>query len=124
LKSAIPRVRCRATSKQRKRATPDADPESWRCRKQAIAGGLVCDIHGGKSPGAIQGARERLRDAADPAAAELVRLMEDPLVEAGVKLQAAKAILDRSGHGPTGTQVQVDGGKVRYDIAGVDMEAL
>jgi hypothetical protein len=67
-------------------------------------------------------ARERLLAAADPAIAKLVELVdhEDP----AIALRAAVAIADRSGHGPTTKQVNVDGGSVDYRIEGVDMDAL
>jgi hypothetical protein len=67
-------------------------------------------------------AAERLREAADQAAAELVALLEDE--DPQIRLRASTALLDRSGHGPTTKQVNVDGGQVKYQIEGVDMGAL
>lgn len=93
-----------------------------RCRKWAVAGSVVCEIHGGKSPQVQAKARERLLEAADRAASRLAELVESP--DEQIAVRAATALLDRSGHGPTGTQVNVDGGKVRYELPGVDLEAL
>jgi hypothetical protein len=83
---------------------------------------VVCGTHGGKAPQVQRKARERLLDAADTAASKLVELIDDP--DPAVALRAATALLDRSGHGPTTKQVNVDGGAVKYQIEGVDMEAL
>ena len=88
-----------------------------------MAGALVCRVHGGAAPQVKAKARERLLEAADPASAELLRILTEAEDDA-VRLRAATAILDRSGHGPTTRQVNVDGGQVKYQIEGVDMEAL
>jgi hypothetical protein len=114
--------RCRAQSKQRARANPELSAEELRCRKPAIPGALVCEIHGGKAPQVKRKARERLLEAADPASAKLRELLDSD--DEAVALRAATAILDRSGNGPTTRQVNVDGGQVRYQIEGVDMDAL
>lgn len=119
---SIPRRRCRAKSKQRAREHPELGPEEWQCRKSAVAGALVCTTHGGKAPQVQKAARDRLLDAADPAARRLVELVDSD--DEAVALRAATALLDRSGHGPTTKQVNVDGGAVKYQIEGVDMEAL
>jgi HEAT repeat protein len=87
-----------------------------------VPGGLVCVKHGGKAPQVQAKARERLLVAADPAAGVLIELLGSP--EESIRLKAAIALLDRTGHGTSVTQVQVDGGKVKYEIAGVDLEAL
>lgn len=118
----VPKRRCTARSKQRARERPDLPAEELRCRKNAVPGALVCEIHGAKAPQVQKKARERLLDAADPAARKLVELVEHE--DAAIALRAATALLDRSGHGPTTKQVNVDGGKVKYQIEGVDMEAL
>jgi hypothetical protein len=79
-------------------------------------------MHGGKAPLVQKKARERLLEAADPAAAKLAELIDSD--DEAVALRAAMALLDRSGHGPTTKQVNVDGGTVKYEIVGVDMDAL
>jgi hypothetical protein len=119
---SLPKRRCTARSKQRARANPELSAEELRCRRAPVPGALVCVIHGGKAPLVQKKARERLLEAADPAAAKLAELIES--ADEAVALRAAMALLDRSGHGPTTKQVNVDGGAVKYDIAGVDLEAL
>ena len=109
---APPRRQCRATSKQ----------SGLRCKKPPIPGAVVCNTHGGKAPQVQKKARERLLEAADAAAAKLAELVSSD--DEAVALRAATALLDRSGHGPTTEQVNVDGGAVKYQIEGVDMEAL
>ena len=66
------------------------------CEAQAIRGGNVCRVHGGSAPAVKAAAQRRLLDAADPVAAELVRLglyAEDPRV----RLSPIKDLLDRAG---------------------------
>jgi hypothetical protein len=118
----LPGRRCTATSKQRARANPELPPEELRCKNRPTPGALVCRFHGGASPQAKAGARARLLEASDPASAKLLELLDSD--DEAVVLRAATAILDRSGHGPTTKQVNVDGGAVKYQIEGVDMEAL
>lgn len=87
-----------------------------------MKGSTVCHKHGGAAPQVRNAARRRLLEAADPAAARLVELLDAE--DEAVQLRAATALLDRAGHGPSSTQVQVDGGELRYQIDGVDLEAL
>lgn len=82
----------------------------------------MCEIHGGKAPQVQKAARDRLLEAADAAAARLAELVESP--DEQIAVRAATALLDRTGYGPQSTTINKDGGKVRYDIAGVDLEAL
>lgn len=93
-----------------------------RCGRRPRPGSTVCVMHGGAAPQVQNAARRRLLEAADPAAAELVKLLDSP--DEQIRLRAATALLDRSGHGASSTQVQVDGGQVDYRIDGVDLEAL
>ena len=118
----LPGRRCTARSKQRTKANPELPLEELRCRNPPTAGALVCRFHGSASPQAKANARLRLLEAADPAIAKLVELLESE--DEQVAVRAAIAIADRSGHGPTQKQVNVDGGKLRYEIAGVDMDAV
>jgi hypothetical protein len=67
------------------------------CGKYPIAGGSVCRFHGGAAPQVRRKAEERIREAADPAAAKLVELMSSPEVPYNVQLQAARDLLDRAG---------------------------
>jgi hypothetical protein len=75
------------------------DGSGTRCRKAAISGGTVCATHGGSAPQVKRSARERLLEAADPAAARLVRALESEDERAAIR--AAQIILDRAGHHPT-----------------------
>ena len=84
----LPFRQCTAKSKQAGR----------RCRRAPIPGGFVCAIHGGKSPNAQRSAKRRLLEAADPAAATLVDLLQDD--DPHIRERAARAILDRAGYGP------------------------
>ena len=70
------------------------------CKAKAIRGGTVCRMHGGAAPQVKQKAMERILAAADPAAAELVRLAKEAESES-VRLQAIKDLLDRAGFGAT-----------------------
>ena len=75
------------------------DGSGERCRKAAISGGTVCATHGGGAPQVKRSARERLLEAADPAAARLVRALESEDERAAIR--AAQIILDRAGLHPT-----------------------
>ena len=69
-----------------------------RCKKAAILGGRVCGTHGGSAPQVRNAARRRLMEAADPAAARLVELLDSD--DERIRLGAAKDLLDRAGHKP------------------------
>ena len=83
-------MQCRAKSKQSEK----------RCRKQAINGGTVCAMHGGKAPQVKKKARERFNDLVDPAINRLAKVIEDDDVPAASQVAAAKDILDRAGYKP------------------------
>lgn len=70
-----------------------------QCRRQAIIGGAVCIMHGGKAPQVIRSARERIDAMVDPALTQLARIVEDGESDA-VKLAAIKDVLDRAGYKP------------------------
>lgn len=67
-----------------------------QCEKTAVPGAKVCYYHGGKAPQVVAKARLRLLEAADPAAAKLVKLALGAESEA-VALAAVRDILDRAG---------------------------
>ncbi len=73
-------------------AKRDGDP----CRKQPMRGTNRCRLHGGASPQAQRRARERIRDAADHAAAALIGFMENADVPWPTRLAAARDLLDRA----------------------------
>ena len=68
-----------------------------RCRREAVDGSVVCDIHGGAAPQVRRRAAERLIMTADQAAQMLVRMMEDREVPFGVRAKIAQDLLDRAG---------------------------
>jgi hypothetical protein len=68
-----------------------------RCRREAIEGSVVCEIHGGLAPQVRRRAAERLIMTADRAAENLVRMMEDTDVPFGVRAKIAQDLLDRAG---------------------------
>lgn len=72
-----------------------SDGSGRLCGRWAIRGGNVCPMHGASAPQVREAARRRLLEAADPAAAELVRLALDSLDDR-VRLQACRDILDRA----------------------------
>lgn len=70
------------------------------CNASALAGTNVCHVHGGFAPQVKRKARERLLEAADPAAARLVWLLTHGETHA-VQRAAADSILDRAGFKPS-----------------------
>jgi hypothetical protein len=68
-----------------------------RCRREAIEGSVVCEIHGGAAPQVRRRAAERLIMTADQAAQMLVKMMEDTEVPFGVRAKIAQDLLDRAG---------------------------
>ena len=79
-------IRCNATR-----------PNGSRCKREAEDGAVVCDQHGGAAPQVRRRAAERLIMAADRAAENLVRMMEDTEVPFGVRAKIAQDLLDRAG---------------------------
>ena len=72
-----------------------SDGSGTLCSRWAIRGGTVCPMHGASAPQVREAARRRLLEAADPAAAELVRLALDS-PDDRVRLAACRDILDRA----------------------------
>lgn len=79
-------TRCRATN-----------TDGSRCRSRAIQGGRVCRQHGGLAPHVKLAARNRIENAADQMAEQLLRMAIDPSTKDSVKLAAIRDALDRAG---------------------------
>lgn len=75
-------------------------PNGEQCRREAEAGSVVCDQHGGAAPQVRKRAAERVVMTADAAAQNLVRWMNDPAVPYGVRVKIAQDLMDRSGLAP------------------------
>ena len=78
--------RCKAKAKQ----------TGERCKRAAILGGTVCKIHGGGAPAVINKARQRIMEAADPAAARMVELIAS--LDERISFAASKDLMDRAGY--------------------------
>ena len=70
--------------------------DGQRCKKAAILGGTVCGTHGGSAPQVRNKARQRIMEAADPAAARMVELMASP--DERISFAASKDLMDRAGY--------------------------
>ena len=68
-----------------------------RCRREAIEGSVVCEVHGGLAPQVRRRAAERLLVTADEAIQVIKSFISDPTVPAGVRLKAAQDLADRAG---------------------------
>ena len=94
-----------------RRCTAKAKQTGNRCKRAAILGGTVCKIHGGGAPAVKKAARQRLLDAADPAAAKLVELLDSD--DERIQLAASNSLLDRTDGKPT-TKIE---GRISVDSA-------
>lgn len=68
-----------------------------QCKNAARQGANVCDFHGARAPQVKRKARQRLEEAADRLACQLLRMATDDDVADSVKLAAIRDALDRAG---------------------------
>ena len=94
-----------------------------RCKRAAIQGGRVCTHHGGSAPAVKAKARQRIEDAADRMARELLKMATDDNVADSVKLTAIRDALDRAGLAAR-TAVEVEVGRTKpYEAIFESIEA-
>ena len=91
-----------------------------RCQAYPVPGARVCKWHGGASPRTLEKARERLLEAADPAAAELVRQVKSNKACNADRCKAAIAILDRAGITPKAA-IELNVTQVNFDALPTDI---
>lgn len=75
--------------------TAKAHSTGKQCTRRAIAGGRVCQVHGGAAPQVKASAAQRLAAMVDPALGVMLWSMKQS-VDRKVKLRAAMDVLDRS----------------------------
>ena len=79
------------------------------CGRDAMKGQRVCRLHGGLSPQALRGARDRINDLVDPSLNELAKIINEPGTPPATKLAAIRDVLDRAGYGAK-QQVELQAG--------------
>lgn len=102
------RVRCHAHNRQ-----------GAQCGRLAMDGQRVCDMHGGKIPGALKKAEERMRDLVAPALSSLERQIKND------EFAATKYVLDWAGFKPSEQPVESEGHlrvTVHFDHANETLE--
>ncbi len=83
------------------RCTAKANSTGKNCRRRAIKGGRVCQVHGGAAPQVKRKAAERLRELEHPAIDRIKKTINREGDEsAAVALTASMNLLDRTGHKP------------------------
>ncbi len=75
--------------------TATANATGQQCRRHAINGGTVCQVHGGAAPQVKAAARRRILELVDPALAQLATLLDS--ADESIRHKAIKEILDRAG---------------------------
>jgi hypothetical protein len=92
-----------------RRCTAQSRQSGKRCKNASIPGGRVCRFHGGAAQHVQKKAAERLQALEHPAIDVLARFLTAPelatmfstMLHPSTVLNAAKIVLDRTGHKPT-----------------------
>ena len=119
-----------------RQCTATAHSTGERCKRSAIKGSNVCYVHGGAASQVQEKAQERLDRMADSVTADMQDIIEDLAdlyenapPEAKTEIarelrQNWKAILDRTGHGPTEKRELSgeDGGPISVNISDTVIE--
>jgi hypothetical protein len=92
-----------------RRCTAHSRQTGRRCKNASMPGGRVCRYHGGAAPQVERKAAERLRALEHPGIDVLARFLTPPeqattlsaIPQPSTVLNAAKIVLDRTGHKPT-----------------------
>lgn len=102
--------------------TAKAKSTGTQCARAAIAGGTVCRVHGGAAPQVKAKAMQRLIDAAEDAAAELIRIIQNAESES-VRVSAIKELFERAGIGEA-QRVALEGEGLNITLNGIDLNKL
>lgn len=97
---------------KQRRCIAKAKQTGNRCKRRPIVGGTVCKMHGGGAVQVQRSARLRLAALVEPAITALADTLSDFEVDAGVKVRAAEAILDRAGY-PRRTEIDIEDARSR-----------
>ena len=142
LGSALSVERTSGPARLGKRQCTHIKDDGSRCVLAPIPGGSVCMLHGGQTRHAQQAARRKLLALVEPAAETLMLAITrcqyerneagsvvcavhgaDGCPEWPVRVNAAKALLDRAGFGPQ-AKIEIDDKRDHSDLKGLATDAL
>lgn len=89
--------RCTADAKNKLRDGAEPGSPEARCSNAPPKGATTCRFHGSRAPQVERARRLRLQELADPAIAQLARLLASAESET-VKIRAVENVLDRTGY--------------------------